>query len=117
MSAVVVERPGFLTTVQDLGRPGFRQFGVTPGGALDAHAARVANLLVGNDESAAVLEFTLGGFRARFHDERLVAWCGGSFAVRINGIPLPAGRASLVRLGEELAVEQTDAGCRAWNAI
>ena len=46
----VVSRAGFLTSVQDLGRTGFRQFGVSTSGALDSFALRVANLLVGNDE-------------------------------------------------------------------
>src|SRR5205823_11323913 len=49
---VTVIRAGFLATVQDLGRTGYRQFGVSSGGALDLHAMRIANLLVGNDETA-----------------------------------------------------------------
>ena len=59
--SVIVERAGFLTSVQDLGRAGYRQFGVSPGGALDSFGLRVANLLVSNDEGAAGLEITLGG--------------------------------------------------------
>ena len=54
MNALVI-RAGFLTSVQDLVRTGFRQFGVSTSGALDSFALRVANLLVGNDEGAAVL--------------------------------------------------------------
>ena len=46
----VVTRAGFLTSVQDLGRTGFRQFGVSIGGALDFFALRLANLLVGENE-------------------------------------------------------------------
>ena len=65
-------RAGFLTSVQDLGRTGFREFGVSLGGALDTHALRVANLLAGNDESAAGLEVTFGGLRLRFPDDRIV---------------------------------------------
>ena len=72
MSATIL-RAGFLTSIQDLGRTGFREFGVSLGGALDSHALRVANLLVGNDESQAGLEITLGGLRIRFDDERTVA--------------------------------------------
>ena len=52
--------------MQDLGRTGFRQFGVTTSGALDSFGLRVANLLVGNDEGAAGLEITLGGLQLRF---------------------------------------------------
>ncbi len=81
MNATVV-RAGFLTSVQDLGRLGFRQFGVSVGGALDSHALRVANLLVGNDEIAAGVEITFSGLQLRFTDDRIVAWCGGEFDVR-----------------------------------
>lgn len=116
MSATVVQ-PGLLTTVQDLGRPGFRNSGVTPGGALDPVGLRVANLLVGNDESAAGIEITLAGPRLRFADERVVAWCGGSFGVRVEGTRVPAGRAFVVRANEELRFERAETGCRAWLAV
>ena len=85
-----VTRAGFLTSVQDLGRIGSREFGVSLGGALDPFALRVANLLVGNDEGAAGLEITLGGLQLRFNDERIVAWCGGEFEVHIESRRLPA---------------------------
>jgi len=116
VNATVV-RAGFLTSVQDLGRLGFRQFGVSVGGALDWHALRVANLLVGNDESAAGLEITLGGLRLRFVDDRIVAWCGGEFNVRFGSTSLAAGHAVLLRANEDLAVSQPKIGCRAWLAI
>jgi antagonist of KipI len=110
-------RAGFLTTVQDLGRTGLRQFGVSLGGALDSHALRVANLLVGNNESAAGLELTLGGSRLRFSDARLIAWCGGDFDARLGSTSVPAGHAALVREGEELTMDRARTGCRAWIAI
>ena len=69
---LIVARAGFQTTIQDLGRTGFRQFGVSSGGALDLHALRIANLLAGNDENAAGLEFTQGNVRLRFDDERII---------------------------------------------
>jgi len=116
MSATILT-PGFLTTVQDEGRAGFRDIGVSTGGALDPHALRTANLLVGNERSAAGLEVTLGNFRARFSEPRLIAWCGGAFDVRIGDERLPPGRAGLIRAGEELAVGHAEAGCRAWLAI
>jgi antagonist of KipI len=110
-------RAGFLTSVQDLGRTGLRDFGVSPGGALDFHALRVANLLVGNDESAAGLEITFGGLRLRFGDKRIIAWCGGDFAAHMGSTALPAGHPGLVRGGEEFSIESPTLGCRAWVAI
>jgi antagonist of KipI len=113
----IVTRAGFLTSVQDLGRTGFRQFGVSTSGALDPFALRVANLFVSNDEAAAGLEITLGGLRLHFEDERIVAWCGGEFDVRFGPKSLPAGHAARVRAGEEVKFGQSQIGCRCWLAI
>jgi antagonist of KipI len=116
MNAIVTQA-GFLTSVQDLGRTGFRQFGVSTSGALDCFALRVANLLVGNDEGAAGLEVTLGGLCLRFGDERIVAWCGGDFDVRIGSQSLPAGHMAHLRSGDELKFGRPRIGCRCWLAI
>jgi antagonist of KipI len=116
MTASVI-RAGFLTSVQDLGRTGFRQFGVSTSGALDPFALRVANLLVGNDEGAAGLEITLGGLHLRFEDERMVAWCGGEFDVQIGSRALPAGHVAQVEAGDELKFGRAQIGCRCWLAI
>ena len=113
----VVTRAGFLTSVQDLGRTGFRQFGVSTSGALDPFALRVANLLVGNDEDAAGLEITLGGLQLRFEDERIIAWCGGEFDVQIGSQAMPAGHVARLQAGDELKFGRSQIGCRCWLAI
>jgi antagonist of KipI len=113
----VVTRAGLLTSVQDLGRTGFRQFGVSISGALDSFGLRVANLLVGNDEGAAALEITLGGLQLRFEDERIVAWCGGEFDVQIGSRALPAGHVAHLQAGDELKFGRAQIGCRCWLAI
>jgi antagonist of KipI len=113
----IVQRAGFLTSVQDLGRTGYRQFGVSTSGALDPFALRVANLLVGNDEGAAGLEITLGGLQLRFNDKRMVAWCGGEFDARVESTSLPAGHAAFINPGEELKFSHPRTGCRCWLAI
>ncbi|HSV62116.1 MAG TPA: biotin-dependent carboxyltransferase family protein [Chthoniobacterales bacterium] len=114
---VLVRSAGFLTSVQDLGRTGFRESGVSMGGALDTHALRVANVLVGNDENAAGLEATLGTLRLRFDDDRLVAWCGGAFSVRIADENLLAGHAGLVTKNDDLTITAPNSGGRAWLAV
>src|SRR5207237_3351713 len=110
-------RAGLLTSVQDLGRTGFRESGVSTSGALDPFALRVANLLVGNNPGAAGIEVTLGGSQLRFEDERMVAWCGGEFDVRVGSTALPAGHAYFASAGEELKIGWSKIGCRAWLAI
>jgi antagonist of KipI len=114
---LTVRQAGFFSLVQDLGRAGFRRYGVSVGGALDPHALRIANLLVENDEAAAGLEITFGGFCGQFEDRRLVAWSGGGFDVRIGDESLPAGHVGAIDAGEELVVSPPKIGCRAWLAI
>ncbi len=117
MNEVLVARAGFLTTVQDLGRAGHRQSGVSVGGALDAHALRVANLLVGNAPGAAGLEAGLGKLHLRFTDDRLIAWCGGAFDADVAGTILPSGQVAVVHGGEDLHLSPRSAGGRAWLAV
>ena len=116
MSATVL-RAGFLSSVQDLGRPDQRAIGVSLGGALDPQALAVANLLVGNQISAAGLEVTLGEVRIRFDDERLIAWAGGDFSVGVGEAEIGAGHAALVRAGEELRLTAPRNGARAWLSL
>jgi antagonist of KipI len=115
--SLIVARAGFQTTIQDLGRIGFRQFGVSSGGALDLHALRIANLLAGNDESAAGLEFTQGNIRFRFDDERVISWCGGDYQVRVGSHSIPVGHSSLVLAEDELSVSGPRQGWRGWLAV
>ncbi len=114
---ITVLKPGLLTTVQDLGRPGFQQYGVAVGGALDALAARTANLIVGNDAHAAVLEMAQTGPDLRFEEETLVAWCGADFDARLGGEPLPRDRAVRVAAGETISFGFPQRGVRAWLAV
>jgi antagonist of KipI len=112
-----VTRAGFLTTIQDLGRIGFRQFGVSSGGALDLHALRIANLLTGNDECAAGLEFTQGNIRLGFEDERVISWCGGDYEVRVASHLIPPGHSALILADNELSISGPRQGCRNWLAV
>jgi antagonist of KipI len=116
MTAIVV-RAGPMATVQDLGRVGHRAIGVGLSGALDSFGTRVANLLVGNGESAAVIEISLGNFRIRFNDERLLAWGGGFFEVLFAGEEIPAGHVFFVSAGDEITIANPKLGCRACLAI
>jgi len=83
--AIEVLRPGPLTTVQDLGRPGLAHLGVPHSGAADQVSLRSANRLVGNPDSAAGLEVTLGRLAVRFH---------GAAVVAVTGAPVPLALAA-----------------------
>ncbi len=110
MGKIIVRRAGPLTTVQDLGRPRHRFAGIAPGGALDPHALRVANLLVGNPEEAALLEITLGPAEFSCTDERVVALCGAEVHDSL-------GQPIRLAPNESLPLRAPRRGCRAWLAI
>jgi antagonist of KipI len=112
-----IVRPGLLTTVQDLGRPGYQHLGVVVSGAMDALALRVANLLVGNAESAAGLEITLLGPTICFESEQLIALTGADLSPTLDGQPMPPYRPVAVRAGTVLAFGAARAGCRAYLAV
>lgn len=108
---MTIVRAGGLTTVQDLGRPGHRAKGLPPGGAADAFALRLANLLVGNPEDAAALECTLIGPELVFSADTTVALGGASFA------ELPLWQPVRVRAGEPVILGPCRAGCRGYLAV
>ncbi len=96
---------GGLTTVQDGGRQGHGISGVSPGGAVDGHALRAANLMVGNPEGAAVLECCVRGPVLRFHGATTVALVGGM------------GRSRAVTDGETADFSHLPDGVRACLAV
>jgi antagonist of KipI len=112
-----IRKPGLLTTVQDLGRPGYQQYGIVVGGALDTFAARAANLCAGNDDNAALLEMAQTGADLVFDQDTLIAWGGADFDARVSGQPLPRDRAVRLAAGEVVSFGLARSGLRAWLAI
>jgi biotin-dependent carboxylase-like uncharacterized protein len=112
-----VLEPGILTTIQDLGRYGFSQFGVPPSGALDAFSFRVGNLLVGNREEEACLETTLMGLKIRALKEVVVAITGGDLYPALNEESLEMWRTHVLVEGDVIAFKKVRAGCRAYLAV
>jgi biotin-dependent carboxylase-like uncharacterized protein len=112
-----IVEPGPLALVEDLGRPGFASVGVSPSGALDRGALRLANRLVGNAESAAGVEILLGGFAARFEGPAWFAVCGAPSRLLLDGHPLDPHTAAHAAPGAELRVAQPSEGMRSYLAV
>ena len=83
--SVLINNPGILTTVQDVGRFGFRRFGINPNGAMDKTALRLINILLGNDEDEAVLEMHFPAPEIVFEKDAVFALGGADFAAKLNG--------------------------------
>ncbi|MGG7518089.1 biotin-dependent carboxyltransferase family protein [Allorhizobium undicola] len=105
---------GPLNTVQDLGRPGYRKIGVTACGAMDTLAHSIANLMVGNDVSAAGIEVQTFPFRLRFEEPMVFSLAGADCAARLDGQQLSAFWAMWAEAGQELELNPPKDGARAY---
>jgi KipI family sensor histidine kinase inhibitor len=105
----VLAAPG-LTTVQDLGRPGFAHLGVGQGGVFDGPAAVRANALVGNEPGKAVLEMTWNGPQAVALRNATIALDGADLECRVDGAPIPPGLSWFVRRGSTLRFSRAHPG-------
>src|SRR3972149_9556072 len=117
VEAFEVIEPGILTTIQDLGRYGFSQFGVSPSGALDTFSFRTGNLLVGNGEGEAGLEVTLMGLKIKALREVVTAITGGDLCPTLNDEPLAMWRTHLLVEGDVIRFKKVQKGCRAYLAV
>jgi len=115
--AIKVLAPGLATTVQDLGRPGYYHLGIPLSGGMDRFALRAANLLVGNDEGAAVLEAVFMGPELEFTADALVAVTGAELPPKVDGVVQPGWTAFRVKAGQKLAFDFLKAGARAYIAV
>lgn len=119
---ITVLKPGMLASVQDLGRHGHRQLGICPGGALDPLALTLANRLVGNADTVAGLEITMGGCELRFERAGRIALAGDDFGARLDdeavwpcwSVSVAAGQ--VLRLGGANA-SNGKRGLRSWLAV
>ncbi len=112
-----VVSPGLFTTIQDKGRFGYQRYGVPINGAMDNFAACVANLLVGGEDSAAVLECTVAGPALIALDQADVAVTGARMAIHLNGQLVPGWTSFSVMTGDLLEIGQVASGCRGYVAV
>lgn len=122
MSIVRVLRAGLSTTVQDLGRPTLREYGVPCGGAMDRLSHELANRLVGNPAEAATLEMTLSGDELEWPDGGLIAITGADMMpVVCNGDTqggfMPLQTPVLVSPGRRIRFGTVRRGCRCYVAV
>jgi biotin-dependent carboxylase-like uncharacterized protein len=114
---IEIVRPGPLTTVQDLGRPGYGAWGIVPGGAADRRSFTLANRLVGNRETAAALEITGGGFEARFAAPATIALTGAPCPVTVAGRAAAMNCPVRVPAAARLAVGPPTLGLRTYLSV
>ena len=114
---VIVENGGVLTTVQDGGRFGYEQYGLSTSGPMDERAFSLANVLVGNDPGTAALEVTILGPTLRMTAPSVIAVTGADLSFQINGTPARMYQALTVKKGDTVSFGAPRSGCRAYVAF
>jgi antagonist of KipI len=117
MRSLLVDSPGLLTTVQDLGREGFGPLGISPSGAADPLALQLGNLLLGNPRGAASLEMTLIGGSFSFPGGAVIAVAGSDFAATANGAPLSPYISRAIPSGGSVSFGPSRSGSRCYLCI
>ena len=112
-----VLQSGIYTSVQDLGRPGYASIGVPVSGVMDQHSARMANLLLGNKETDAILEITLGNTSFLFEKEIFAIVSGARSNITLNGTSVVLN--SVIKLPENaiLKIGIPQSGVRNYLAV
>lgn len=112
-----VVKAGMLTTIQDLGRRGYRKDGIIVSGAMDTLALEIGNLLLGNEVNEAGLECTLLGPQLLFETGQLVAITGGDLSPVVDGQPVKMWRPLFIPKGATLSFGAAVKGCRTYISV
>ena len=115
--SITILKPGFMSSLQDLGRRGFQQYGVPIGGAMDKVSAALANIICANDENESVIEMTLHGTSIMFNEAVFCAIVGGGCKAYIDDVELPFNR--LIWIPAFIIIKTTASaeGCRSYLAV
>lgn len=115
--AIKVIKGGLFTTIQDLGRYRYQQFGVPVGGPMDEYSFKLANYIIGNDENDACLEVTMIGPVLQFLCETVICITGAHLSPMINGKKVNNNKPIFVQPKDILSFRGGIQGCRAYISV
>lgn len=115
--SLIIEKEGIFTTIQDLGRFGHKRFGINQTGVMDAAAARLINILLGNSQTEAVMEIHFPAGDILFEEETIFALSGADFNAELNCRPVDNWRSHFAEKGSVLKFKRKLLGNRAYLSI
>lgn len=115
--AFQVRESGLYSTVQDLGRSGYRGLGLPSAGAMDQSALQIANLLVGNAPAAAAIECTAPGPVLRAADDLTIALTGADLSPALDGVEMEMWTPLVVRAGQTISFGAPRRGMWAYVSV
>jgi biotin-dependent carboxylase-like uncharacterized protein len=112
-----VLKPGFYTTLQDLGRFGFQKYGVPVSGVMDYYSAKLANAIMNNDENDALLEITMTGPTLQFTCETEICISGADISPKLNNASIQLNTLVQIQDGDILSFGKPIRGVRCYMAV
>ena len=116
-SNILVLTSGLQSSIQDLGRKGFRCYGVPISGAMDKFSAILANKLLNNDEGMPVMEMTCKGAKLFFEDETFIVITGANMSPELNGNLIELNLVHKVKSGDVLSFGKLIFGSRVYLGV
>ena len=117
MTELLVLSTGPLALLEDLGRPGYADVGVTPSGAADRSAHRLANRLLANPDDHATIE-TMGGLTVRVSGGHVdIAVTGADSEPNVDGKPFGINCIHRVRDGQVVSLGMPRSGLRSYLGV
>ena len=108
---------GLQTTVQDLGRAGWRHMGVPESGGADKFSLKLANFILGKSFNSPVLECTLTGPTLKFSSPYSVTITGADMNPKINNKEVEMNQVIEVKSNDVLSMDNCSKGCRSYIAF
>ena len=117
MSGFIVRQPGLLTLIQDSGRFGTHNLGLTNGGPLDILAFNWANRLLGNAGNSSTLEISFGGLSLESDLDTAIVVTGAEIPIKINAEAIDQWQTHSLKKGDTIELGYTTSGTRAYLAV
>ena len=114
---IKVIAPGFYSTIQDMGRYAYQQYGVPYSGVMDRYSASLANHLLGNSKNAAVIEMTMTGPTLEFLGHTNICISGADMTPQLNSGDIPLNKSIRVQKGDKLSFGKLKSGFRSYLAV
>lgn len=114
---IEVLHPGLFSTIQDMGRFGYLKYGVPQSGVMDQYAAKIGNMLLQNEKTAAAMEITMAGPKLLFHGSARIVVSGADLSPKINETSISNNMVMEMNVGDVLSFGRRVSGCRAYLAV
>ncbi|TYK64695.1 biotin-dependent carboxyltransferase family protein [Colwellia echini] len=117
MLGFVVKNSGVLSIIQDAGRFGAFNLGLTNGGPADALAFNWANKLCGNELNSSAIEISVGGLQLTAQVDCVIAITGAPMPLTLNGKAKELWQSFTVKAGDNIQLGFASVGVRCYLAV